>query len=87
MRWKTSGRFTPAAATRIRISPSRGDGLGIRTGLLDLALREDLDLFSLDDLADRIGFLEAEITRCRAQIARKAAGREAADALFRKPED
>ncbi|MFN7264533.1 MAG: DUF1192 family protein [Phenylobacterium sp.] len=58
-----------------------------RGAVLDLALREDLDLFSLDDLADRIGFLEAEITRCRAQIARKAAGREAADALFRKPED
>lgn len=58
-----------------------------RGAALDLALREDLDLFSIGDLEERIGLLEAEIARCRSQIGRKAAGREAADALFRRPAD
>jgi uncharacterized small protein (DUF1192 family) len=58
-----------------------------RGAALDQALREDLDLFSIGDLEERIELLEAEISRCRAQIGRKAAGRQAADALFRKPED
>lgn len=58
-----------------------------RGAALDQALREDLDLFSIGDLEERIAHLEAEISRCRAQIGRKAAGRQAADALFRKPED
>jgi uncharacterized small protein (DUF1192 family) len=58
-----------------------------RGAALDQALREDLDLFSIGDLEERIELLEAEIGRCRAQIGRKAAGRQAADALFRKPED
>jgi uncharacterized small protein (DUF1192 family) len=49
---------------------------------LDEAVREDLDLFAVSDLEERIGILEAEIVRCRAQIERKKAGREAADALF-----
>ncbi|MFM8938990.1 MAG: DUF1192 family protein [Phenylobacterium sp.] len=44
-------------------------------------------MFSIDDLQERIGLLEAEIERCRGQIGRKAAGRKAADALFRKPGD
>jgi len=58
-----------------------------RGAALDMALREDLDLFSIGDLEERIELLEAEIARCRARIGRKAAGREAADALFRKPTD
>lgn len=58
-----------------------------RGAALEMALREDLDLFSIGDLEERIELLEAEIARCRAQIGRKAAGREAADALFRKPTD
>ena len=32
MRWMMSGRFTPAAFTRIRIWPSAGCGRAIRTG-------------------------------------------------------
>jgi uncharacterized small protein (DUF1192 family) len=63
-------------------SPRRGRGAA-----LDLALKEDLDLFSVGDLDERIDLLEGEIARCRAQIARKAAGREAADALFKTPGD
>ena len=39
----------------------------------------------MGDLEERIALLVGEIDRCRAQIGRKAAGREAADALFRKP--
>jgi uncharacterized small protein (DUF1192 family) len=46
------------------------------------AIREDLDLFGVAELEDRIGILEAEIARVRAQIDRKRAGRAAADALF-----
>ena len=56
-----------------------------RGAALELALKEDLELFSVDDLEERIALLEGEIGRCRAQIQRKAAGRDAADALFRKP--
>lgn len=49
--------------------------------LEDLA-REDLELLGADELAERIGFLEAEIARARSQIARKDSTRAAADALF-----
>jgi len=56
-----------------------------RGAALEPVLKEDLELFSVGDLEERIALLEGEIDRCRAQIARKAAGREAADALFRKP--
>lgn len=61
-------------------SPRRGRGAE-----LEAALKEDLDLFSVGDLEERIGLLEGEIARCRAVMARKAAGRDAADALFRRP--
>jgi uncharacterized small protein (DUF1192 family) len=47
--------------------------------------REDLELFAVSDLEDRIEALEAEIARTRAQLERKRAGRAAADALFFKP--
>jgi uncharacterized small protein (DUF1192 family) len=48
------------------------------------ALREDLDLFGVDELKERIELLEAEVGRVRAQIDRKQAGRAAADALFKR---
>jgi uncharacterized small protein (DUF1192 family) len=51
------------------------------------ALREDLELFGLEELAARIAALEGEIARTRAQIERKRAGRAAADALFGKKAD
>ena len=56
-----------------------------RGAALEQALKEDLELFSVDDLDERIALLAGEISRCRAQMQRKAAAREAADALFRKP--
>ncbi|OXE37267.1 MAG: hypothetical protein CGW95_02640 [Phenylobacterium zucineum] len=46
------------------------------------AMIEDLDLYSVDELEARIEVLREEITRCEAQIARKRAGRAAAEALF-----
>jgi uncharacterized small protein (DUF1192 family) len=49
--------------------------------IIDLA-REDLDMFGVSELKERIELLEAEIERVRAQLARKEAGRAAADALF-----
>ena len=44
--------------------------------------REDLDLYSVDELGERIEALEAEITRSKAAISGKAAKKSAADALF-----
>ncbi len=61
----------------------------IRTGRgqkLNEAVREDLDLFAVAELEERIEILEAEIARCRSQISRKRAGRDAAEALFSKPQ-
>jgi uncharacterized small protein (DUF1192 family) len=52
--------------------------------LVELA-REDLELMAGGDLEERIEALEAEISRTRAQLDRKRAGRAAADALFGKP--
>jgi uncharacterized small protein (DUF1192 family) len=46
------------------------------------ALREDLELYAVADLEDRIDLLRSEIARVQAQIDRKRAGRAAADALF-----
>lgn len=46
------------------------------------ALKEDLDLYSVEDLNERVGQLEAEIARVRAILDRKRNGRAAADALF-----
>ncbi|WP_374469308.1 DUF1192 family protein [Phenylobacterium sp.] len=46
------------------------------------AVREDLDLYGMVELEERIELLEAEIARVRAHIDRKRAGRAAADALF-----
>jgi uncharacterized small protein (DUF1192 family) len=46
------------------------------------AVREDLELFGVDELEERIVVLQAEIARVQAQIDRKRAGRAAADALF-----
>ena len=49
--------------------------------LIDVS-REDLDLYAVEELEERIGLLQAEIDRSRAQIERKRSGRAAADALF-----
>lgn len=49
---------------------------------LNEALKEDLELYGLAELEERIDRLRAEIARVEAQIDRKRAGRAAADALF-----
>ncbi len=48
------------------------------------ASREDLDLYAVNDLQERIDILQAEIERTRTQIDRKLSGRAAADALFNR---
>jgi uncharacterized small protein (DUF1192 family) len=50
------------------------------------ATKEDLDLYGVEELQERIEMLEGEIARVRAQMARKQSTRAAADALFRKPD-
>ena len=46
------------------------------------AVREDLELFGVTELEERIEILRSELARAEAQIDRKRAGRAAADALF-----
>jgi uncharacterized small protein (DUF1192 family) len=46
------------------------------------AVHEDLDLFGVVELEERIETLREEIVRVEAQLERKRAGRAAADALF-----
>jgi len=46
------------------------------------ALREDLELYAVAELEERIEALHSEIARVQAQIDRKRAGRAAADAFF-----
>ncbi|HLK26010.1 MAG TPA: DUF1192 domain-containing protein [Caulobacteraceae bacterium] len=59
--------------------PKRGRGEALRE-----ALREDLDLFGVEELSERIEDLEAEIARVRGHLERKRSGRAAADALFKR---
>ncbi len=58
------------------IGPGRRDTLTALT-------REDLDPFSVEELAARIAVLEQEIVRSRARMERAAQHRASADALFR----
>ncbi|MDQ1193227.1 uncharacterized small protein (DUF1192 family) [Brevundimonas vesicularis] len=44
--------------------------------------REDLDVYAVEDLLERIAALEAEIARSRAAIETKRSKKNAADALF-----
>jgi uncharacterized small protein (DUF1192 family) len=46
------------------------------------AMREDLELYGVAELEERIDVLREEIARVQAQIDRKRSGRAAADALF-----
>jgi uncharacterized small protein (DUF1192 family) len=62
--------------------PRRGRGFA----LVDLA-KEDLELYGVEELEDRIEQLQAEVLRTRGQLDRKKAGREAADALFKFAKD
>ena len=58
--------------------PRRGRG----QALIDVT-REDLDLYAVEELQERIELLQAEAARTQAQMDRKRAGRAAADALFK----
>lgn len=46
------------------------------------ATQEDLDVYAVGDLEERIERLQDEIGRTRAALDRKRHGRDAADALF-----
>ena len=46
------------------------------------ACREDLDLYAVSELEERLEILASEAERVRAQIDKKRSGRAAADALF-----
>jgi uncharacterized small protein (DUF1192 family) len=50
-----------------------------------LLAKEDLAPYSLDELAERIALLEAEIARVESHRLKSAAHRDAADSLFGKP--
>jgi uncharacterized small protein (DUF1192 family) len=59
--------------------------LGPRAGrgdTLKALAREDLDIYGVSELEERIEALQAEIARCKAQIDKKQAGKSAAEALF-----
>jgi uncharacterized small protein (DUF1192 family) len=55
-----------------------------RGQLLTELIREDLDLYAVEELSERIATLRGEIDRVQAQLDRKQAGRAAADALFKR---
>ena len=55
---------------------ARGHALG-------QALREDLEVYGVTDLEDRIARLEGEIVRVRAQLGRKKGAAAAADTFFK----
>lgn len=46
------------------------------------AVREDLDLYGVSELEERVEILEMEIRRVKAQLEKKRSGLAAADALF-----
>jgi uncharacterized small protein (DUF1192 family) len=46
------------------------------------AVREDLELFGVEELEERMAMLRDEISRVQTQIDKKRSGRAAADALF-----
>ena len=60
-------------------APRRARGQLLR----DLAL-EDLDLYAVEELQERIADLQTEIARVQAKLERKQQGKAAADALFSK---
>jgi len=59
-------------------APRRQGGAALR----ELA-REDLDLYAVEDLEERIAALKEEIARTEARLGGKRAGRSAADSLFK----
>jgi uncharacterized small protein (DUF1192 family) len=58
---------------------------GVSGDAASLLAKEDLAPYSLDELAERITLLEAEIARVESHRLKSAAHRDAADSLFGKP--
>ena len=54
-----------------------------RGAALEALEREDLDLYGVVDLKERIERLQAEIVRTEAKLDKKQSGRSQADALFK----
>ncbi len=54
-----------------------------RGAALVLVEREDLDLFGVSELTERIERLQAEADRTRRALDKKQSGKSAADALFK----
>ena len=65
------------------MSDEAAEPRGHRGEALSHALREDLELYSVDNLDERVGLLRAEIARTEAQIEKKRASKSAADAFFK----
>ncbi len=55
---------------------------GGRGDALLAVTREDLDLYGVSELEERVELLEAELARTRRQIEKKGAARSAADSFF-----
>jgi uncharacterized small protein (DUF1192 family) len=53
-----------------------------RGAAVDDLRKEDLDVYGVEELSERIQRLEAEVARTREALDRKRARRDAADALF-----
>jgi uncharacterized small protein (DUF1192 family) len=53
-----------------------------RGAALEDLRKEDLDVYGVEELSDRIQRLEAEAARTREALEKKRARRDAADALF-----
>ncbi len=51
-------------------------------GALNETTHEDLEVYGVTELEERIEALQAEIERTKAQLSKKKAGRDAANALF-----
>lgn len=45
---------------------------------------EDLEIYGVEQLAERIALLKAELARAEAMLAKKQTGLAAADSLFKK---
>ena len=58
-----------------------------RGALVQSLSLEDLDLYSVEELGERIASLTAEIDRARSARDRKQASKSAADALFSRRAD
>jgi uncharacterized small protein (DUF1192 family) len=72
-----------ARAREVVMSDEPVEPRAARGATLSHLEREDLDIYGVEELTDRIDRLRAEIARAEAKRAAKQAGRGAAEALFR----